>query len=242
MFSDSLLDSNRTRARRGWSTLLSFAIETIGITLLVLIPLLSGVALPTFKSTIIDVTPLGAPATSPKVIVSHPVHGLPVVTQEPTALRLPRAVPPGIKPDPEENNASVAPPVFSYGMPTGNPEILPIFDDENFVAPRPATPPATVPGKRLVISHMDPGTLVHQVQPPYPEAARITRTQGTVQIAAIIARDGTISKLHVLSGPPLLVVAAVDAVRQWRYRPYILNGQPVEVETQISVNFTLGQQ
>jgi len=99
-----------------------------------------------------------------------------------------------------------------------------------------------VPGKRLVISHMDPGTLVHQVQPPYPEAARITRTQGTVQIAAIIARDGTISNLHVVSGPPMLVAAAVDAVRQWRYRPYILNGQPVEVETQISVNFTLGQQ
>ena len=242
MFSDSLLDSNRTCTRRGWSTLLSFAIETVGITLLVLIPLLSGAALPTFKSTIIDVAPLGAPGASPKVTVSHPVHGLPVVTQEPTALRLPRAVPPGIKPEPEGNNAPVEPPVFGYGMATGNPEILPIFDAKNFVAPGPAAPPATVPGKRLVISHMDPGTLVHQVQPPYPEAARITRTQGTVQIAAIIARDGTISNLHVVSGPPLLVAAAVDAVRQWRYRPYILNGQPVEVETQISVNFTLGQQ
>jgi len=121
MFSDLLLDSNRTCTRRGWSTLLSFAIETVGITLLVLIPLLSGAALPTFKSTIIDVAPLGAPGASPKVTVSHPVHGLPVVTQEPTALRLPRAVPPGIKPEPEGNNAPVEPPVFGYGMATGNP-------------------------------------------------------------------------------------------------------------------------
>ncbi len=67
--------------------------------------------------------------------------------------------------------------------------------------------------------------------------AELTHTRGIVRLHAIIATDGTIQSLNVIDGPPLLIVAARDAVRQWRYRPYILNGQPVEVETMITVNF-----
>jgi periplasmic protein TonB len=94
--------------------------------------------------------------------------------------------------------------------------------------------------KPLKISHLDPGNLVHQVQPKYPMPAKISHVHGEVVLRAIIAKDGTIDSLRVISGHPLLTGAAIDAVKQWRYRPYMLNGQAIEVETQIIVNFTLG--
>ena len=81
--------------------------------------------------------------------------------------------------------------------------------------------------------------LVHRVQPAYPPLARAARIQGTVVLQAIISKNGTIQNLQVLNGHPMLVRAAIDAVQQWRYRPYFLNGEPVEVETQITVNFIL---
>ncbi len=81
---------------------------------------------------------------------------------------------------------------------------------------------------------------MHKVQPAYPQIARMARIQGPVQLHAIISKDGTIENLVVESGPPMLVAAAINAVRQWRYRPYLLNHEPVEVETEITVNFVLG--
>jgi protein TonB len=83
--------------------------------------------------------------------------------------------------------------------------------------------------------------LVSGPRPAYPPLARATRTQGTVRIQAVIARDGSIRNLHLVSGPPLLVAVALEAVRQWRYQPTLLNGEPVEVITEIDVNFTLSQ-
>jgi len=80
---------------------------------------------------------------------------------------------------------------------------------------------------------------VHYVEPTYPAIAKTARVQGTVILAAVIGKDGTIENLHVVSGHPLLQGAAMEAVKQWRYRPYILNGEPVEVDTQVVVNFTL---
>jgi protein TonB len=81
--------------------------------------------------------------------------------------------------------------------------------------------------------------LIHEVEPPYPALARAARISGTVRLAAIIARDGTIQHLQLISGPQLLVKAAFDAVQQWRYKPTLLSGEPVEVITEIDVNFTL---
>jgi len=83
--------------------------------------------------------------------------------------------------------------------------------------------------------------LIRQVKPVYPPLARQARIQGTVRLTAIIARDGTIQELQVVSGHPLLVPAALEAVKQWVYQPTLLNGEPVEVITQIDVNFTLSQ-
>jgi protein TonB len=83
------------------------------------------------------------------------------------------------------------------------------------------------------------GNLVLRVQPNYPAAARQLRVQGKVVLRAVISREGAIENLQVVSGHPMLVRAAADAVRQWRYRPYMLNGDPVEVETEVTVNFVL---
>lgn len=83
------------------------------------------------------------------------------------------------------------------------------------------------------------GMVIHKVAPVYPPEAKRARVQGTVILAAIIGKDGRIKNLQVVSGPSALADAAVGAVQQWRYRPYILLGEPVEVDTQITVNFNL---
>jgi len=81
--------------------------------------------------------------------------------------------------------------------------------------------------------------LVHRVQPDYPEIARAMHLSGTVRLRALISTDGRVRELTVLSGNPILARAAVAAVSEWRYRPTLLSGQPVEVETLITVNFVL---
>lgn len=95
------------------------------------------------------------------------------------------------------------------------------------------------PSTQHVSSGVMLGMLIDKVVPIYPAIARATRASGTVVLQATISRTGTIENLRVMSGPPMLRQAALDAVKQWRYRPYMLNGQPVEVETAVEVDFTL---
>ncbi len=100
--------------------------------------------------------------------------------------------------------------------------------------------PAKPAGPLRVSAGVAAGQLIVPIQPQYPAIARQIRLQGTVVVSAIIATDGRIESLRVLSGPPLLVNAAVEAIRQARYRPWQLNGEPVEVETTINVVFSFG--
>jgi TonB family protein len=103
----------------------------------------------------------------------------------------------------------------------------------------PTDQPASV--KRVRVSEgVSGGLLIHRVTPAYPPEARQARIQGTVLLRAIISKKGKITDLHVISGPEELVQAATSAVQQWRYRPYLLKGEPVEVDTEIQVNFQLG--
>ena len=81
--------------------------------------------------------------------------------------------------------------------------------------------------------------LINKVQPKYPQEAREKRISGTVRLHAIIARDGSIAQMEIISGDPLLVKSSLDAVRQWKYRPTLLNGEPVEVDTTIDVVYAL---
>jgi protein TonB len=83
------------------------------------------------------------------------------------------------------------------------------------------------------------GNLIRRIAPAYPPLARSARIQGSVVVSALISKAGTIENLQVLSGHPMLVASAIEAIRQWRYRPYILNSEPIEVETQITVTFSL---
>jgi len=83
--------------------------------------------------------------------------------------------------------------------------------------------------------------LLFQPKPEYPPLAKMARIQGTVRLEAVISKDGTIQDLKVVSGHPLLVKAALEAVQRWRYQPTLLNGEPVEVITEIDVNFTLAE-
>jgi protein TonB len=100
-------------------------------------------------------------------------------------------------------------------------------------------PKAATPQRVRVSQGVSQGLLVHQVKPAYPPLARQARIQGTVVLQAVISKDGSIANLHLISGHPMLAPAAIDAVKQWKYKPYFLNGEPVEVETTINVNFTL---
>jgi protein TonB len=99
--------------------------------------------------------------------------------------------------------------------------------------------PAPVPTRAIRTSSMLEGNLIRRVEPVYPHLAITARIQGSVMLAAVISKAGTIENLQALSGPPMLIPAAIDAVSKWRYRPYILNSQPIEVETRITVNFVL---
>jgi len=107
--------------------------------------------------------------------------------------------------------------------------------------PAPAQHTAKAAAPKQVGGDVQAAKLIHGPKPDYPPLARMARIQGTVRLAALISSDGRIQNLQVLSGHPLLLKAALDAVAHWRYQPTLLNGVPVEVETEIDVNFVLGE-
>jgi protein TonB len=99
----------------------------------------------------------------------------------------------------------------------------------------------TVPAKPITISAgVAVGLLIKKTEPTYPPIAKTARVAGTVVLQATIAKSGAVTNLRVVSGPAMLRQAAVDAVRTWRYRPYKLNNEPIEVDTTVNVIFTLG--
>ncbi len=241
MFADSLLDSAWAQdSHRGWTTLLSFAVQAVAVGGLLLLPLIYGEGLPLQLQSIAQ------------VVAPQPPPGPPLVTHAPSApasnlTSLGTIVAPGHIPDHTAMiQDDVLPPPVDIGAyvngGTGNrwssnPVMHSILSSQLNVLPPPVHPTISRP---ILTSHIMEGNLVHKVQPEYPPLAREARIQGTVVLQAIISREGTIEKLQVVSGHPMLAPAAIQAVRQWRYRPYFLNGEPVEVETQVTVNFILG--
>jgi protein TonB len=105
--------------------------------------------------------------------------------------------------------------------------------------PQPPTPVATVKAQLVHITRLDPAMLIHRVEPVYPPLARQIHREGRVELRAIISTDGTIQSLQIVSGDPIFLRSALDAVEQWHYKPTILNGQPVEIDTYISVVYTM---
>jgi protein TonB len=105
-----------------------------------------------------------------------------------------------------------------------------------------AKPPEPPPVKRIRVSaHVAEANLIHDVQPQYPPEAGRERIEGRVVLLAVIGTDGTVKDLRLESGPSVLAQAAIDAVKQWRYKPYLLNGSPVEIDSRITINFTMSR-
>ena len=240
MFADSLLDSPwADRSRRGWTTLVSFALQAVAVGGLLLLPLLYTQGLPQFQliSALMAPTPPPAPAPGP----ARNAHQTSSNMSSEGKMVAPRFVPREIL---KVDEPSAPPPIDLGGLrvPGGtgdstapNAVLDSVGRGINVIVPPPPAP-STHP---LRVSRMMEGNLIYRVQPQYPTLARQARIQGVVVLRAMISREGKIENLQVVSGHPLLVQSAMDAVRQWRYRPYYLNNEPVEVETQVTVNFTL---
>lgn len=230
MFGETLLESAPTlRRRKRWPIATAFTLELIVAGLFVLLPLLSTGVIP-LKATVIVPTP---PRYTP--LENHqPVHqtgnNRGVSAPQPTVIPVNTSFnfhgP--IDPNPPTNShSSDGPPSLNIGG--GNP------NGPDLVGPTITPPP---PKRPPVISHTTDAMLLNKVVPEYPMIARISGLQGEVQLHAFVDRNGNIKSLTVLGTPPLVLAkAARDAVEQWKYRPYILNGEPVEIETFITVTF-----
>src|SRR5215470_16702376 len=243
MFEDSLIESGgRLKTKRGATTVLSFVLQVLLLGILVLIPLIYTDALPKQQLMTFLVAPPPPPPPPPppaaapvkvvRQIQSDLVNG---------QLRTPTKIPEKVQMIKEED---APPPVMGSGVVGGVPGGVPggsmggviggIIGSTTSAVPKVATP------QRVRVSQgVSQGLLIRKVTPNYPPLARQARIQGTVLLQAEISKDGTIQNLQLISGHPMLAPAAIEAVKQWRYRPYLLNGEPVAVETQVVVNFTL---
>ena len=242
MFADLLSDSEWShQSHRGWTTLISFTVQALALGCLLLLPLFYTEGLPRLAM----LAPLLAPAPPPAAHPAPPRPSSPATRQSNLMgdrLISPQQIPSTVTvvtefpPPPPVDPVSVG--VRHGGCdPHGCGTVMDSVGNSNFVLPPPPPPAPAV--HQPPVSHMMEGNLVHRVQPEYPALARQVRVQGLVVLRAVISRDGTIENLQVLSGHPLLIQAALNAVRQWRYRPYVLNREPVEVETEVKVNFIL---
>lgn len=116
-----------------------------------------------------------------------------------------------------------------------------ILINDGRVQPQQPPPETQEPPRRVVMTHLEPAMLIYRVEPVYPPLARQIRRGGRVELRAVIATDGTIQSLQVVSGDPIFIQSALAAVRQWHYRPTVLNGRPVEIDTFITVTYNLSQ-
>ena len=247
MFEQSLMDTAIGKTKTSWAVLASFALQMLLVGVAILIPLLNYAGLPaTELMTFLVAPPPPPPPPPPPVTVK-----VKVIPREFDAGKLVQPV--DIPEDVAIFEEAAAPVASIAGVVGGVPGgafggslggvIGGIISSTPMVAPPPPPPvkkkPPPPPKRIRVGGSVQRANLIRQVRPVYPPLARQARIQGTVKLTAIIAKDGTIQKLEVLGGHPLLIPAALSAVKQWRYRPTLLNGQPVEVVTQVDVNFTL---
>lgn len=231
MFEDSTFESTgriRTRSR-GWM-IATFAFNAAILIALILIPLLYPEALPRVVQAILMEAP-PTPVEEPRPVARPAVAQTQIaagVLVAPT--RIPREpyIPATAEPPGNINVTNLA-----FGGPDGGPSGLP-----HGAGTRPV-----VVNVQSASAHVSSGVmqgyLIRRVVPEYPAIGREIRLEGTVVLQATISKSGTIENLRVVSGPAMLQQAALDAVKQWQYKPYLLNGEPVEVETTVNVEFRL---
>ena len=238
MFADALLDSHH-QSRRGWATLTSFGVQAIAVVFLLVVPLFYTQVLPRLRVIPpVIIAPLGERVVQQPMAKTTSGWGATIYTIVRTdALMQPSRIPHGFASNTpvEVSNIPIGSGIGSHiGVPDG------ILGVAETATNRPLPPPPAV-AKPIIVSRMMEGSLAHRVEPIYPPLAIAARIQGIVVLEAVIGRDGAVKNLQSLSGHPLLVPAAINAVNQWRYHPYILNGVPVEVDTHVTVNFILSR-
>lgn len=236
---------SKKRTNKRYTVFLSMGLQVGFLAILILIPLIYTEALPkTLMSSILLAPPPPPPPPPPPAPVQV-VHVKPMAhLMDAGKLVAPKVIPKEVKIIKED----AAPPDMSAGIAGGVPGgvsggsmggVLGGVIGGAGAAPPPPPKPAVT--RTRVGGAVQAAKLVNRVQPLYPPLARQTRISGTVRLHAIIAKNGTVEQLSVESGHPLLVQSALDAVRQWRYQPTLLNGEPVEVDTEIDVIFSLAQ-
>src|SRR6202008_4084985 len=235
MFEDMVVSSpHPTKTNKPWTVVVSMIAQTIFLAILILIPLIYTEALPKTMMATMLTAPPPPPPPPPPPVQTQVVHVKPQVhLMDAGKLVQPKAIPHDIKiikEDAPDVNAGMA-----GGVPGG---VIGGVIGGMGGAPPPPKPTAT---RIRQGGAVQAAKLVNKVQPVYPPLARQTRISGTVRLHALISKTGQVEQLEVISGHPLLVRAAMDAVQQWRYQPTLLNGEPVEVDTTIDVIFSLNQ-
>ena len=244
MFEDSLIESGgRLKTKRGWTSIVSFAIQIMIIGVMVLIPLIFTEALP--KGT--NDVPSGGPPAATTTSTASSRGRCSIVKQIQTdivngELRTPTKIPQKVKMIKEDE--APPPTMAATGVVGGVPGGVPGGSMGGVIGSILSTTPVAVPKiatpqRVRVSSGVSQGLLIRKVPPTYPPLARQARIQGVVVLQAQISKEGNIENLQLISGHPMLAPAAIEAVKQWKYKPYLLNGEPVEVDTQVQVNFTL---
>jgi periplasmic protein TonB len=237
---DDLVESTaqRKKTNKSWSVVLSMLVQTLILGVLILIPLIYTEALPkAMLSTLLIAPPPPPPPPPPPQPVKVIVKPVARLIQS-GKLMQPRAIPKEVavfkeaELPPDVINNTQTGGVFG-GIPgqgimggTGGPALPP--------------PPKATPARIKQGGNVTAASIITQTRPVYPPLARQARIQGSVVLHAIIDKEGRVAQLEVVTGHPLLVQAALDAVKQWRYKPTQLNGDPVEVDTTITVTFTMG--
>lgn len=251
MFEKGYVSLNGSSTKSAPARVMSVVIHLVMLGALLLMPLLFTNSLPATMLRQYFAAPSPPPGPRPPKAIKV-VH-----TQITKKFKLPDDKlyqPPAIPKDlPPADEPPALPPVAQCigcvpgGVPNGVPNSAPHLSPP---VPPPTTPPApprvetpkvTPPARIRVGGNVQRAMQLSAPAPIYPQLAKAQRVQGTVKLQAVISREGTIEQLAVLSGNPLLIGAAMDAVKKWRYKPTLLNGEPVEVVTQIDVNFTLTQ-
>jgi periplasmic protein TonB len=241
MFANALLEcAPNLQARRRWILLLSLALQMSAVSLALFYPLLHPEHLP-FISTVPKIALLTTPYTQIVSSAGDIVRSTPISRLEwPREINVIRHSDRSARPRAEETDLQPGAPNLPLGV--GSDSSVP-YVIGNILNTKGPTVVRSAPAntRPLRVSILEEGRLLQKTQPIYPVPAKVAHIQGEVVLTALIARDGSVEGLRAVSGHPMLIPAAIQAVSQWRYKPYILNGSATEVETTIRVNFKLEQ-
>jgi protein TonB len=220
--------------------ILSIALQSAVLAALILVPLFGK----TQRIAFAYATPV--PPYSPyrnALNNSGATHPHPSGPQNPCHFCAPHNISPTIvtrDPNSSGEQTDNAPPQgLGDGIPGAPDGLIPLGDTRQRVLPPPNTERQLARPRVVRMTSIDPAMLIHRVEPVYPALARQIHKEGRVELRAIIGTDGTIQSLQIVNGDPLFDLSAKEAVAQWRYRPTILNGQPVEIDTYITVVYTM---